>query len=89
MKYLQKTQADYDAMETRVEEAMETHNMTYLQLLRKVAISCEEFVLFVREKSYPEEITEWPDKCGDIFLTQPIFTPFGVCFKTNPDYVMS
>ena len=86
---LMKTQEDYDAMENRVESAMVKHNLTYLELLRKVAISCDEFVLFVREKKYPADIREWPQKCGEIFLPQPIFTPFGTCFKSNPNYELT
>ena len=46
----QKTEADYQAMEARVSASLAAHNLTYLQLLRRLAITCDEFILFVREK---------------------------------------
>ena len=78
-------------MEERIKSAMEWKNVTYLQLLRDVAISCEDFVLFLRQKSdlYGSNISRWPVPCGDIFSTVPVLTSFGTCFTTNPNYTLT
>ena len=73
-------------MEARIDAALVKHNMTYLEMLRKVAITCDEFILFVREKKYDPEFATWPKKCGEVFSEIPILTGFGTCFITNPDY---
>ena len=52
----QKTEADYQAMEARVSASLAAHNLTYLQLLRRLAITCDEFILFVREKKVRRSI---------------------------------
>ena len=67
---------------------MELYNVSYLQLLRNVSISCDEFILFMREKSenFTEDSESWPKTCGEIFSTFPILTPFGTCFTTHPNY---
>ena len=73
-------------MDARVEGAMAAHNLTYLQLLRALAVDCDQFVLFVRyftvlyctvlcslsrDKSFGPEMASWPAKCGTIFSTVP------------------
>ena len=73
-------------MEERIAKSMEKFGMTYMELLRKVAVTCDEFVLFVREKTYSPDMNEWPRKCGDIFYDFPILSSFGTCFVTNSDY---
>ena len=76
-------------MEERIKAAMEWKNVTYLELLRDVAISCNDFVLFLREKSdssYGSDLREWPAPCGDIFSPLPLMTQFGTCFTTNPNH---
>ena len=73
-------------MEARISKSMEKFGMSYLELLRAVAVTCDEFVLFVRQKTYSPNITEWPRKCGDIFYDFPLLGSFGTCFLTNPDY---
>ena len=73
-------------MENRIDEAMSKHNISYLQLLRNVAVTCDEFILFVREKKYNPDFSTWPKKCGEVFLEQPILTSFGTCFISNPNY---
>ena len=83
---MQKTQADYDLMEQRIDTALVKHNMTYLEMLRKVAITCDEFILFVRERKYDPKTDTWPKKCGEVFSEIPILTGFGTCFITNPNY---
>ena len=42
--------SDYSAMEALISGSMARHGLTYLQLLRRVAVTCDEFILFVREK---------------------------------------
>ena len=37
-------------MEALISASMARHGLTYLQLLRSVAVTCDEFILFVREK---------------------------------------
>ena len=54
----QKTEADYQAMEARVSASLAAHNLTYLQLLRRLAITCDEFILFVREKRYSPDMAQ-------------------------------
>ena len=46
----QKSSSDYSAMEALISASMARHGLTYLQLLRRVAVTCDEFILFVREK---------------------------------------
>ena len=46
----QKSASDYSAMEAAISASMARHGLTYLQLLRRVAVTCDEFILFVREK---------------------------------------
>ena len=45
-------------MEKRIDSALEKHNMTYLEMLRKIAITCDEFILFVREKRYSPDMAQ-------------------------------
>ena len=45
---VQKNAADFALMDARVAGAMAAHNLTYLQLLRALAVDCDQFVLFVR-----------------------------------------
>ena len=37
-------------MEAAISASMARHGLTYLQLLRRAAVTCDEFILFVREK---------------------------------------
>ena len=46
---VQKNAADFALMDARVAGAMAAHNLTYLQLLRALAVDCDQFVLFVRD----------------------------------------
>ena len=87
----QKNETDFSMMEERITAAMKWKNVTYLQLLRDVAISCEDFVLFLRQKSdlYGADISRWPVPCGDIFSTVPVLTSFGTCFTSNPNYTLT
>ena len=73
----------------RIAAAMTKHSLSYLELIRRVAIDCDDFILFVREKTYPKDMSLWPRKCGDIFMAKPILTSFGTCFMTNPEYNMT
>ena len=41
---------------------MAQHNLTYLELLRKLAVDCDQFILFVRDKSFESDMNEWPEK---------------------------
>ena len=76
-------------MEETINSAMKKHDLTNLELIRKVAISCDDFILFVREKVYPDDMNQWPRKCGDVFMETPILTSFGTCFMSNPEYNMT
>ena len=67
--FVQKNAADFAMMDARVAGAMAAHNLTYLQLLRALAVDCDQFVLFVRDKSFGPELASWPAKCGTIFST--------------------
>ena len=69
--FVQKNATDFSLMEARVAGAMAAHNLTYLQLLRALAVDCDQFVLFVRDKSFGPELAAWPAKCGTIFSTVP------------------
>ena len=77
---------DYTNMEARINETMKIHNVTYLELLRDVAISCDQFIYFIREKSFGPDWDTWPTICGKIFSNVPILTPFGTCYTTHTDY---
>ena len=64
-------------MEERLLNAMEKFNLTRLEMFKRIAVKCEEFIHFVREKSFGPEFYSWPLPCGDIFYNVPIFAPFG------------
>ena len=81
-----KNESDFAVMESRLEAAMETHNISYFDLLRDVAIDCNQFILFLREKSFGPNWAEWPSFCGEVFSEVPIFTPFGTCFTTATNF---
>ena len=77
---------DYTAMEERINEAIKIHNVSYLEFLRDVAVSCDQFIFFVREKSFGPDWDTWPQICGKIFSNVPILSPAGTCYTTHPDY---
>ena len=77
---------DYTAMEERINEAIKIHNVSYLEFLRDVAVSCNDFIFFVREKSFGPDWDTWPQICGKIFSNVPIMSPAGTCYTTHPDY---
>ena len=60
----QKNASDYEEMDTRITQSLAQHNLTYLELLRKLAVDCDEFILFIRDKSFESDMTEWPEKYG-------------------------
>ena len=60
----QKNASDYAEMDARITQSLAQHNLTYLELLRKLAVDCDQFILFVRDKSFESDMTEWPDKYG-------------------------
>ena len=72
-------------MEERLSAAQKKHNMTYLSLLREVAVRCEELVIFVREKSYGGDPATWPRPCGQLLSSIPVLSPFGTCFTSHPN----
>ena len=82
----QKTEADFEAMEQRISEAKLKHNISYLELLREVAVRCEEFVIFVREKRFGPDPTTWPQPCPHLLSPLPILSPFGTCFTSQPNF---
>ena len=53
-------------MEARIALALATHNLTYLELLRSLAVDCDQFILFVRDKSFESNMTRWPAKYGAV-----------------------
>ena len=58
----QKNASHYAEMDARISQSMAQHNLTYLELLRKLAVDCDQFILFVRDKSFEAEMNEWPEK---------------------------
>ena len=84
--FILRSKVDYAAMEKRINETIKIHNITYLELLRDVAIGCNQFIYFVKEKSFGPNWDNWPTVCGTIFSKTPILTPFGTCYTTHPDY---
>ena len=59
---MQKNESDFGEMEARIALALATHNLTYLELLRGLAVDCDQFILFVRDKSFESNMTRWPAK---------------------------
>ena len=49
-------------MDARITQSMAQYNLTYLELLRKLAVDCDQFILFVRDKSFESDMTQWPEK---------------------------
>ena len=58
----QKNASDYAEMDARITQSLAQHNLTYLELLRKLAVDCDQFILFVRDKSFESDMTQWPEK---------------------------
>ena len=73
-------------MEQRLSEAKLKHNISYLELLREVAVRCEEFVIFAREKKFEPDFSSWPRPCGHLLSRLPILSPFGTCFTSQPNF---
>ena len=79
----EKEEAEMINMEERLVNAIEKFNLTRLEMFKRIAVKCEEFIHFVREKSFGPDVYSLPLPCRDIFYKVPIFTPFGTCFTTN------
>ena len=58
--YQQKTAADFEKMDNKIALSMAKFNITYLDLLRKLAVDCDQFILFVRDKSFGGQYDSWP-----------------------------
>ena len=58
-------------------------NKTFLDLLRAVAIDCDDFVMHMNSKVLSRNTQNKNRKCGDLFNQQPIFSPIGTCFTTK------
>ena len=71
-----------EEMEKKLIHSMEKFHLTRLELFRKVAVKCENFIVFFRESSFGPDTSKWPKICGDLFYPIPIFSPFGTCFTT-------
>ena len=97
--------ADFEKVDEKIAQSMAKYNVTYLELLRNLAVDCDQFILFVRDKSFGSQSESWPDRsshlmcgeslkyfipmrprCGTLFSTLPILTPFGTCFTSHPNY---
>ena len=76
-----KNVSNIEKMEERFLNSMKRFNMSRLEMFQSIAVRCEDFIIFLREKSF--DIENWPSTCGDIFYNIPIFTPFGTCFTTK------
>ena len=73
-------------METKIDATLKEHNISYLELLRELAIDCDQFLLFAREKNWGNDLSQWPAICGTVFSSVPILTPFGTCFTSNSNF---
>ena len=71
-----------EEIEKKLLNSMEKFGLTRLELFRKVAVKCENFIVFFRESSFGSDTTKWPKICGDLFYPIPLFSPFGTCFTT-------
>ena len=49
-----------DEMENKLLNSMEIFGLTRLELFRKVAVKCENFIVFFRESSLGSDTTQWP-----------------------------
>ena len=78
-----KTETDMQQMEERILETMRQFTMTRLEIFQNIAVQCEDFIGFFRDKSFGTDYYSWPKICGEIFYNIPIFTPFGTCFTTK------
>ena len=47
-------------MDDKIALSMEKYNLTYLELLRNLAVDCDQFILFVRDKSFGADYDSWP-----------------------------
>ena len=78
-----KDEAELERMETKLLMIMDKFNLTRLELFRKIAVTCEDFIVFVRDNSFGSDSETWPKICGELFYNVPIFTPFGTCYTTK------
>ena len=78
-----KNESEMAILEKRIQSSMTKFEMSRIELLRNISVDCREFLVFMRIKSFGENIATWPELCGDIFYDIPIFTPFGTCFTTK------
>ena len=74
-----------EKLEKKLTDRMEKFGLTRLELYREIAVKCEDFIAFVREKSFGSDPATWPKVCGEVFHTLPILTPFGTCFTSTID----
>ena len=76
-----KNETEIKMMEEKLISKMKKFNMSRLDLFRNISVQCEDFIVFLRDKSFTLET--WPKLCGEIFHTTPILTPFGACFNSK------
>ena len=74
-----------DEMEEKLLKSLKKFDLSRLELLRNVAVKCEQFIIFMREQSFGSDQRNWPTVCGDVFDTIPILSPFGTCFTSKID----
>ena len=74
-----------DEMEEKLLKSLKKFGLSRLELLRNVAVKCDQFIIFMREQSFGSVQRNWPTVCGDVFDTIPILSPFGTCFTSKID----
>ena len=58
--HVQEVAAEFGKMDEKISLSMAKHNLTYLELLRTLAVDCDQFILFVRDKSFGGQRDKWP-----------------------------
>lgn len=58
--------ADFEKVDEKIAQSMAKYNVTYLELLRNLAVDCDQFILFVRDKSFGSQSESWPARSSHL-----------------------
>ena len=74
-----------EELKDELDQLLIDHNLTILELYKRLAIHCNETVNFceIHRRFYDPTIGDGRHCCEVLFDTNPIFTHKGTCYKTN------
>ena len=87
--YMAETRPDFKPriaqLKSQLDQILEGHNLTILELYKKLAIPCQNTINFceIHRIFYEPDVGNGQHCCQVLFDTNPIFTPQGTCYRTN------